>query len=87
MSLGADDLQEMDRILSAPESSEAAVADLLRQTFPKLSLTRCAASDVTEEPFRVYSKFEVHLLDRSEHCVQITADPERATGIVLASRT
>lgn len=85
MSLAADELQEIDRMLSAPEGGEAVVADL-RRRFPHLSWTRCDASDVTEEPFRVYQKFEIHLLDRSDHCVQITVDPERATGIVLAAR-
>jgi len=27
------------------------------------------------------------LVDRSDHCVEITADPARATGIVLADRS
>jgi hypothetical protein len=86
MALAAEELAEIDRMLSAPESAATVVADL-RQRFPHLSWTRCDASDVTDEPFRVYSAFEIHLLDRSEHCVQITADPAQATGIVLAARS
>ena len=75
----------IDEMLSAPEA-DAGVFAHLRSRFPHLSWTRCDASDVTEEPFRTYSRFDVHLVDRSDHCVQITADPARATGIVLADR-
>lgn len=85
MALGADELLAIDEMLSAPEA-DARVFARLRSRFPHLSWTRCDASDVTEEPFRTYSRFDVHLVDRSDHCVQITADPARATGIVLADR-
>jgi hypothetical protein len=85
MALGADELLAIEEMLSAPEA-DAHVFAQLRSRFPHLSWTRCDASDVTEEPFRTYSRFDVHLVDRSDHCVQITADPARATGIVLADR-
>jgi hypothetical protein len=83
MALGPNELMEIDQVLSAPGADVFAE---LRGRFPHLSWTRCDASDVTEEPFRSYSRFEIHLVDRSDHCVQITADPARATGIVLAER-
>jgi hypothetical protein len=86
MALGPNELLEIDQVLSAPDA-DAGVFAQLRSRFPHLSWTRCDASDVTESPFRTYSRFEVHLVDRSDHCVQITADPARATGIVLANRT
>jgi hypothetical protein len=85
MALSAYELTEIDKVLSAPEADAQAFAEL-RRRFPHLSWTRCDASDVTEEPFRTYSRFDVHLLDSADHCVQITADPTRATGIVLAKR-
>lgn len=85
MALAADELLQIDEVLSAPEA-DARVFAQLRRRFPHLSWTRCDASDVTEVPFRTYSRFDVHLVDRSDHCVQITADPARATGIVLADR-
>jgi hypothetical protein len=85
MALGPDELLQIDEVLSAP-GADAGVFAQLRSRFPHLSWTRCDASDVTESPFRTYSRFEVHLVDRSDHCVQITADPTRATGIVLAER-
>ena len=85
MALGAEELREIDRALSEPDV-DARVFTELRHRFPHLSWTRCDASDVTETPFRSYPRFEIHLLDRADHCAQITADPLRASGIVLADR-
>jgi hypothetical protein len=85
MALGADELNEIDRMLSDP-GVDARVFTELRRRFPHLSWTRCDATDVTETPFRSYPRFEVHLVDRTDHCLQITADPMRASGIVLANR-
>ncbi|CAN5375404.1 hypothetical protein BH10PSE10_BH10PSE10_02250 [soil metagenome] len=76
---------EIDQVLSSPDA-DARVLATLRGRFPHLSWTRCDASDVTETPFRSYSRFDVHLLDSADHCVQITMDPANATGIVLADR-
>jgi hypothetical protein len=85
MALGAEELREIDRVLSTSDV-DARVFTELRRRFPHLSWTRCDASDVTERPFRSYPHFEIHLVDRTDHCVQITADPMRASGIVLADR-
>lgn len=85
MALAAEELMEIDRALSAPDV-DARVFTELRHRFPHLSWTKCDASDVTETPFRSYSRFEIHLVDRSEHCLQITADPTRASGVVVADR-
>ena len=85
MALGPDELLEIDGVLSAPDA-DARVFAQLRSRFPHLSWTKCDASDVPETPFRTYLHFDVHLVDRSDHCVQITADPACATGIVLANR-
>ncbi len=80
MALGADELMEIDQVLSEPAFTE------LRRRFPHLSWTKCDSTDVTETPFRSYPRFEIHLVDRTDHCLQITADPMRASGIVLADR-
>lgn len=85
MALGSDELNEIDRALSVPGADARVVAEL-RSRFPHLSWTRCDASDIIETPYRSYPRVEVHLVDRSDHCVGITADPARATGIVLADR-
>jgi Family of unknown function (DUF6129) len=85
MALGVDDLTVIDELLSAtPADGEAFAA--LRQRFPHLSWTRCDASDVVEEPFRTYGRFDLHLLDSADHCVRITSDPTQATGVILARR-
>jgi hypothetical protein len=86
MALVPQDLIEIDEMLSSPDA-DAGVFAQLRSRFPQLSWTRCDASDVTESPFRSYPRFEIHLVDRTDHCVQITPDPARASGIVLAARS
>ncbi len=86
MALSTDELMEIDALLAAPDAQTHTFAEL-RRRFPHLSWTRCDASDVTETPFRVYARFDVHLLDSIDHCAQITLDPARATGIVLAQRS
>jgi hypothetical protein len=86
MALSPDVLTEIEQALSAPDVDAAAVA-ALRGRFPHLSWTRCDASDVVETPFRSLARFDLHLVDTADHCVQITTDPERATGIIVARRT
>jgi len=85
MGLRAQDIAEIETLLAGCDSGSDAVA-AMRAGFPDLSVTRCDASDVDEEPFRSFDPFDVHLLDTRDHCVQITDDPEQATGIVLATR-
>jgi hypothetical protein len=85
MALSPDVLLEIEEALSPPDV-DAGMLATLRGRFPHLSWTRCDASDVTETPFRSYSRFDIHLLDAADHCVQITSDPACATGIVLARK-
>ncbi|WP_247419183.1 hypothetical protein [Bradyrhizobium sp. 159] len=42
---------------------------------------------MTLSPFRRLGKFDLHLLNSGDRCVQITNDPHRAAGIVLAKRS
>ncbi len=86
MSLSADDLTQIDTMLVATGADMLPFVEL-RRRFPHLSWTRCDASDVTEMPFRVYEHYDIHLLDSVDHCAQITSDPTRATGIILAKRS
>lgn len=85
MAVSPEDLIAIDTLLAAAGVGPSAFAEL-RRRLPHLSWTRCDAADVTETPFRVYEAFELHLLDAAEHCVTVTGDPARATGIVLAQR-
>lgn len=86
MALAVEELVEIERLLDASVRGDNPVPTL-RLRFPQLSWTRCSASDMTETPYRTCARFEIHLLDRSDHCVQVTRDPARATGIVLADRS
>ncbi len=86
MALDTDELTEIEKVLAASDAVASPLAEL-RQRFPHLAWTRCDASDVTEAPFRSFALFDLHLIDGTDHCVQITADPARATGIVLAARS
>lgn len=86
MAVSTDELTAIDQMLSGPPTDAQTFAEL-RRRFPHLTWTRCDASDVIEAPFRSYAQFDVHLLDSADHCSQITADPSRATGIILARRT
>ncbi len=86
MTVTANELIEIDKVLSTSNADAQLVAEL-RRRLPHLSWTQCDASDVIETPFRSYPRFDLHLLDTAEHCSQITLDPERASGIVLGRRS
>lgn len=86
MAVKLDELREIEAVLAAP-GAETDAFGLLRARFPHLAWTRCDASDVAEAPMQTVGLFDVHLLDGSEHCVQLTSDPQRATGVILAKRS
>lgn len=86
MAVSTEELAEIGRTLSAPDAETAGLA-ALRQSFPNLFWARCDASDVTDAPYQTHGPFDVHLLDGSNHCIETTLDPGRATGIVLARRS
>lgn len=84
MAMSAEDWRVIDETLAAATEAEP-VADLRRQ-FPQFSWTCCDASDMVETPYRVYKKFDLHLLNTANHCAEITSDLASATGIILARR-
>jgi hypothetical protein len=86
MALNAEDLARLEALLGSPQSGPGVLADF-RTRFPGLTLTRCDVSDLgSETPFREYPRFNLYLVDGSDHCWQITAEPARATGVVVAKR-
>lgn len=85
MAVSTEELTEIARILSSEEAAPSALLEL-RRKFPHLSWTKCDASDVIEAPYRSYAHYDLHLLDAADHCVQVTTEPARATGLVLACR-
>ena len=87
MPIASDDWKEIERVLSDGSTGSSAAVATLRKKFPRLSWTRCDASDVGEAPYRSFSRFDVHLIDAVDHCVRITTQPEEATGLFVADRT
>lgn len=86
MALNEQDLAEIDALMGA-SGHDAQVLGALRQKFPHLSWICCDASDVAEVPFREYTNYNIHFLDSSDHCARVTADPDRASGVILAKRS
>lgn len=85
MALAAAELAEIEQVLTTSDAAAQAYLEL-RRKFTHLAWIRCDASDVMETPFRSFGAFDLHLFDSADHCAQITDDPARATGIVLAKR-
>lgn len=86
MGLTADELAGIDALLEGPDADAQAPARI-RQTFPRLSITRCDPSDLADEtPFREYERFDLYLVDGGGHCWRLTTDPEEATGLVVVAR-
>jgi hypothetical protein len=84
--LNEDAMARIEAALSWQDADPSALAEF-RRDFPALSLTRCAVSDLgVEQPFRQYQRFNLYLVDASEHCWRLTADPARATGLVVAQK-
>lgn len=85
MALNEVQLQGIEKFLLADPASGNVMA--FRAEFPGVTLTRCDALDMRgETPFRSYPQFDIYLIDARDHCVQLTADPAAATGIVMAKR-
>jgi len=86
MALSAEDLAGIDAVLSGAGADADAIA-LLRARFPTLLITQCDPSDVdTEDPFKEYGFFDLHLVDGGGHCWRLTRHAEEATGIVIVKR-
>lgn len=85
MALSMEDLAEIEGLLASASDADLFVE--LRRRFPRLFLIQCDASDMTEAPLASNARLDIHLLDSADHCVRVTADPARATGVVLARRS
>ncbi len=57
----------------------------LRGVFPGIHLTYCFDDDVQGvEPVLRLPRMNVYLVDKSEHCLRLSEDFARASGLVLA---
>jgi hypothetical protein len=86
MPIQSEELQEIEALLTGAEADSAVLA-ALRLKFPHLKWSRCDASDVLEEPYRSFTAYDLHLMDASNHCPVVVADPAAASGAILATRS
>jgi len=85
MGLSADHIALIETLLGAADADDGAVGTL-RKGITGLTLTRCDTSDVdNEKPFREYKRFNVYLVDTSDHCWTFTTDAAHATGLVVST--
>jgi len=64
-------------------------AAYLRGKFPDVHFTECSADDVNArfKPALETDQYELYLISGSTgHCLEITADYEGATGIIVAAK-
>ncbi|HOB62378.1 MAG TPA: DUF6129 family protein [Candidatus Competibacteraceae bacterium] len=60
----------------------------LRQVYPSLYFTQCLDDDINNvEPVLRGASVNLYLVDSRQHCLQLTEDPQVATGVVLAVAT
>lgn len=88
MTITLQHIVDIEEALAAAKDRDSfeQAAEQLRTESADLVVMRCDAGDVLEEPFRSYGAFDLHLVDGSAHCPQLTGDPERAGGVLLAWR-
>jgi hypothetical protein len=67
------------------ELNEATLA-ALKKTWPDLRFTLCNDDDMPARlsPALKREKFNLYLVNGSEHCLSLTDDPLQAIGVVLA---
>lgn len=56
----------------------------LRSMFPGVTFVRCSAQDMDVPPFRTGNKYQLYLLDRSEACIKLTDQLDKADGVIVA---
>lgn len=82
--------ETLDQIASAAAShgelNEQAMASL-KKNWPDLRFTFCNDDDMPARlpPSLKREKFNLYLVNGSEHCLSLTDDPLHAIGVVLAS--
>ncbi|WP_296715065.1 hypothetical protein [Rhodoblastus sp.] len=86
MAINTEELQEIETLLGGAEA-DPSLLTALRLKFPHLKWSRCDAEDVTEEPFRSFAAYDLHLMDVSNHCPVVVTEPSAASGAILAVRS
>lgn len=80
----ASTLEEITVALGDREIDETVVGDL-RQRWPNIHFTCCSEDDIhSGKAVTETDRYSLYLVDSSDHCLALTSDPERATGLVVA---
>lgn len=86
MALGTSEVERI-LLLLGRVSDASLIFQGLKQLLPGVPVNRCDATDVdTEAPFCENETVALYFLDTSRHCVTITRSPERAMGVVVATK-
>ena len=66
--------------------NESSIADL-KKLWPDLRFTICNDDDMPARlpPVLKRDKFNLYLVNGSEHCLSLTDDPQHAIGVVVAT--
>lgn len=80
------ELADIGHSLEALTGTVGDLARALRERYPHLAFSVCDASDVQEDPIARAGRFDLHLIDSREHCLRLTQELEKATGVLLAAR-
>jgi Family of unknown function (DUF6129) len=80
----------LEQIADAAASTSELNDDVLvrlKETWPDLRFTFCNDDDMPARlpPALQREKFNLYLVNGSEHCLSLTDDPSHAIGVVLAS--
>lgn len=86
MTISIDQFENIASMLLAIPGGENPVPTV-RASFPELAISRCDADEMRgESPFLRAGDFDIYLVDTSNLCWRIIAEPAAATGIILAAR-
>ncbi len=82
--IAPEQLDEMVRLMAGGEATVDRMAGL-RRLFPEIHFTHCSDDDVIgATPVREQDRFNLYLVDSSNHCFGFTCDPTLASGVVVA---
>jgi len=77
----------LDRIAETARASglDEGTMQALRAAWPGMHFSYCMDDEVCGvEPVRTCEGFNLYLVDGHNHCLSLTGDMQRATGLVLA---
>ena len=80
----ADAVETIKTQLSKNGVDESTITKL-REKWPDIYFTYCSDDDIhTGKPVEEAEKFNIYLVDSSDHCLCLTNDLDSATGLVIA---